>query len=420
MLNKNLESLIQDRKETDRLAVFNIELDNLRTINDTFGHAVGEQVVIKSVEILSELLNNCCLISRVTEEKFIVVSPACSDKDKIEERAKKIIESFKHPILFPGLDIEALFVIVNVGIAVFPEDGKDVNTLLKNSDLANFEAASTDERIVFCSDQLKDRVNENTLMTHRLFRSLQNQEFSLEFQPQVSCRSSKTVGIEALLRWTTSDKKRIPPDKFIPILEQTGLIHEVGLWVLDQALLEHNRLIANGFPPLRVSVNLSIVQFRRDDFVYYVKKLIEKHRVDPKYIELEITESMLSQNFDDTIDKLHQLKKSGLNIAVDDFGKGYSSLHRLILIPFDRIKIDKTIIDNITSEKKSANIARIIITLAKTLKADITAEGVETSEQAHFVRDIACDEIQGYYYSRPLPAEALEKFLKEYGTGVRG
>ena len=129
MLNKNLESLIQDRKETDRLAVFNIELDNLRTINDTFGHAVGEQVVIKSVEILSELLNNCCLISRVTEEKFIVVSPACSDIDKIEERAKRIIESFKHPILFPGLDIEALFVIVNVGIAVFPEDGRDVNTL---------------------------------------------------------------------------------------------------------------------------------------------------------------------------------------------------------------------------------------------------------------------------------------------------
>ena len=420
MLNKNLESLIQDRKETDRLAVFNIELDNLRTINDTFGHAVGEQVVIKSVEILSELLNNCCLISRVTEEKFIVVSPACSDIDKIEERAKRIIESFKHPILFPGLDIEALFVIVNIGIAVFPEDGRDTDTLLKNSDLANFEAASTDERIVFCSDQLKDRVNENTLMTHRLFRSLQNQEFSLEFQPQVSCRSSKTVGIEALLRWTTSDKKRIPPDKFIPILEQTGLIHEVGLWVLEQALLEHNRLIANGFPPLRVSVNLSIVQFRREDFVDNVIKLIKKHRVDPKYIELEITESMLSQNFDDTIDKLHQLKKSGLNIAVDDFGKGYSSLHRLILIPFDRIKIDKTIIDNITSEKKSANIARIIIMLAKTLKADITAEGVETSEQAHFVRDIACDEIQGYYYSRPLPAEALEKFLKEYGTGVRG
>jgi EAL domain-containing protein (putative c-di-GMP-specific phosphodiesterase class I) len=162
------------------------------------------------------------------------------------------------------------------------------------------------------------------------------------------------------------------------------------------------------------------VQFRREDFLDNVTKLIEKHRVDPKYIELEITESMLSQNFADTIDKLHQLKKSGINIAVDDFGKGYSSLHRLILIPFDRIKIDKTIIDNITSEKKSANIARIIITLAKTLKADITAEGVETSEQAHFVRDIACDEIQGYYYSKPLPAEALEKFLKEYGTEVRG
>lgn len=193
MLNNYLEKLIQNSNETDKFAVFNIELDNLRTINDTFGHDIGEQVVIKSVDILSELMKNCCFIARVTEEKFIVVAPACSDSKKIEERAKKIAESFKHPILLPGLDIEALFVIVNIGIAVYPEDGSDVNTLMKNSDLANYEARSTDDRIVFCSDQLKGRVEENTLITHKLFNSLQNEEFSLEFQPQVSCISGKTV-----------------------------------------------------------------------------------------------------------------------------------------------------------------------------------------------------------------------------------
>jgi EAL domain-containing protein (putative c-di-GMP-specific phosphodiesterase class I) len=192
----------------------------------------------------------------------------------------------------------------------------------------------------------------------------------------------------------------------------------VGLWVLDQALMEHNHLIANGFPPIRVSVNLSTVQFRRDDFVQNVADIIQKHGVDPKYVELEITESMLAKNFADTIDKLHQLKALGVKIAVDDFGKGYSSLHRLLLVPLDRIKIDKSIIDDVTFEAKKADIVKIIINLAKNLMLHITAEGVETVDQADFMKDISCDEIQGYYYSRPLKTDALEEFLKISGVEV--
>ncbi len=418
MLRKNLEQLMQNIEETDRIAVFNIELDNLRMINDTFGHNVGVQIVLKSVEIMRNLMRECCIISRVAEGKFVLVMPTTETDEQLEERARKIIESFTHPILLPDLDIEALFVMVSVGISLYPEDGKDPDMLIKNADLAGYEAKSVDQKIVFSSAQLKDRVEENTLMTHKLFQALQNNEFSLEFQPQISCDSTKTVGIEALLRWTTSDNRRIPPDKFIPILEQTGLIHDVGLWVLDQALIEHNRLITNGFPPIRVSVNLSTVQFRRDDFVQNVAYLIRKHGVDPKYVELEITESMLAKNFADTIDKLHQLKELGIKIAVDDFGKGYSSLHRLVLVPLDRIKIDKSIIDDITSEAKKADIVKIIISLGKTLMVDITAEGVETMDQADFMKNISCDEIQGYYYSRPLKTGPLEDFLKTNGVEV--
>ena len=416
MLRKNLEQLLQNIEETDRIAVFNIELDNLRMINDTFGHNVGVQIVLKSVEIMRNLMKECCIISRVAEGKFVLVMPTTESNEQLKERAQRIIESFTHPILLPDLDIEALFVMVSVGISLYPEDGNDPDMLIKNADLAGYEAKYVDQKIAFSSVQLKDRVEENTLMTHKLFQALQNNEFSLEFQPQISCDSTKTVGIEALLRWTTSDNMRIPPDKFIPILEQTGLIHDVGLWVLDQALIEHNRLIANGFPPIRVSVNLSTVQFRKDDFVQNVANLIRKHDVNPKYVELEITESMLAKNFADTIDKLHQLKELGIKIAVDDFGKGYSSLHRLVLVPLDRIKIDKSIIDDITFEEKKADIVKIIISLGKTLMVDITAEGVETMDQADFMKNISCDEIQGYYYSRPLKTGPLEDFLKTNGV----
>ena len=286
---------------------------------------------------------------------------------------------------------------------------------MKNADLASYEAKGTNEKIVFYRERLARYIAENTLLTNRLFKALQNEEFFLEFQPQISCDTGKIVGVEALLRWETDGNKRVPPDRFIPILEQTGLIYDVGLWVLKQALLEHKGLVSKELSPLRFSVNLSVVQFLGDDFVFDFSKIIEESRIDPKYIELEITESFFTDDPQDTIDKLYQLKDLGVKIAIDDFGKGYSSLNRLKMIPFDRIKIDKGIIDYIDLERKKAPITEIIILLARAFGAAITAEGVETKEQADFLKSIACDEIQGYYFSRPLSSEALEGFLVRKG-----
>ena len=412
MLKKIMEQILDDKSESDRVVVFNIELDNLRTINDTFGHSVVDWIILKSAAILEDVMEEECTLARISEEKFIIVMPTSKDIDHIKLCANKILDAFSDPIL-SGEGIEALFVAVSIGVAVSPEDGSDAETLLKNSDLAGYEAKTADSRVVFCSDQMRKRNEENTLLTNKLFNALQNEEFSLEFQPQISSDTGKIAGVEALLRWTTSENRRVPPDTFIPILEQTGLIHEVGLWVLEQALKEHNRLVEKGFPPLRFSINLSVVQFRRDDFVPELSGLVKESRIDPKYIELEITETMLSQNFADTIEKLDQLKALGVSIAIDDFGKGYSSLHRLELVPFDRLKIDKSIVDDITIKKKKIVIAKVIVSLAKSLMAEITAEGVETKEQLDFLRDIACDEIQGYYFSKPLTPEALEDFLKQ-------
>ncbi|NLJ65146.1 MAG: EAL domain-containing protein [Christensenellaceae bacterium] len=410
MLKKALAELIYNRKESEKLVIFNAEIDNLRMINDTFGHNVGEQIVIESASMLKKLMKDGCDLSRVGKGKFIIVMPFAETSEQIEECANKIVDAFSNPILPKG-EIEALFVNVNVGVAVYPDDGRDADTLLKNADLAGYEAKSSNNKIVFYSEQLKSRAEENASLTNRLFHALQNKEFFLEFQPQISCYTGKTSGIEALLRWTV-DGRRIPPDRFIPILEQTGLIYDVGLWVLENALQEHIRLIERGFQPLRVSVNLSVVQFQGESFIDDVRKIIEESEVDPKYIELEITESLFSKDPKDVLKKLYELKELGVRIAIDDFGKGYSSLNRLKLVPFDRIKIDKEIIDYINLDEKKAPITQISILLARTFKADVTAEGVETMEQANFLRSIDCDEIQGYYYSRPLSVEALEEFLE--------
>ena len=410
MLVKRLEQIINSRKWPEKIAIINIELDNLRMINDTFGHRIGDQVIRKSALLLEKQLGECCEISRTGEGEFVVVIPNVKSRKQIEDCLNSLLASFSRPIL-TDTGIEALFVVVYMGVSLYPDDGKDVDTLLKNVDLARFEAKNTNEKIVFYTRRMGSQIEENTLLMNRLFNSLENEEFFLEFQPQINCITEKTAGIEALLRWT-NDGEIIPPDKFIPILEQTGLIHDVGLWVLKQALKEHNRLISKGFPPIRVSVNLSVVQFQEEDLILDFTKIIEESNVNPKYIELEITESFFFKNPKEMIEKLNELKELGVSIAIDDFGKGYSSLNRLNVLPFDRIKIDKEIIDYIDITNNKAPVTESIIQLARSFMVGVTAEGVETKEQADFLISIDCDEIQGYYYSRPLSVEALEEFLK--------
>ena len=411
MLKNRLDQIISNRKKPEKIGIINIELENLRIINDTFGRNIGEQVIIKSATILEKLVMECGDIARTGEGDFVIILPKLESNEQINDYVNELLTSFSHPVLTDSR-IEALFVFVNLGISVYPDDGRDADTLLKNADLARLEANNSNEKVIFYTEQLESHVTKNILLTNGLSKALKNEEFFLEFQPQISCNTGKTVGIEALLRWTNEDNKIVPPTKFIPILEQTGLIYDVGLWVLEHALLEHNKLISKGFPPIRISINLSVVQFQNVNLISDFAKIIKENSVNPELIELEITESLFLENPEDIIEKLHKLKGLGVKIAIDDFGKGYSSLNRLNFVPFDRIKIDKDIIDYIDTKRYNAPITEIIILLSKAFKADVTAEGVETKEQADFLRSIACDEIQGYYFSRPLSSAALEEFLK--------
>ena len=411
MLVRKLDQCIHDKQESGNIAVLHIELENLRIIKDTFGHTIGEQIVIKSAMILEQLVGERSYLSRLGEGVFVVVLPAVKYAEEIDERVERLLDSFSRPIS-TETGIEALFVVLNIGISVYPDNGRDAHDLLKNADLASYQAKRTNKKAVFYTEQLERQIAENALLTNRLFQSLQNEEFYLEFQPQISCDTGKTVGVEALLRWATDGGRQVVSDRFIPILEQTGLIYDVGLWVLEQALQEHNRLIAKGFPPLRISINLSAVQLQTDDFIVDFIHIIKKSGVEPRYIELEITESFFFENPLDVLEKIYRLKELGISIAIDDFGRGHSSFNRLKSVPFDRLKIDKEIIDTIDVDKKLAPLTEIIILLARTMGARVTAEGVERKKQADFLKSIACDEIQGFYFSKPLSPEALEEFLE--------
>ncbi len=412
MLNKTLQSILHNEEELKKIAILDIEIENLKPINETFGHDVGTQVIIKSASTLENLFQDSIIISRTGSKEFIVALPYSDNKDEITNRAKEVINTFSQPLL-TETGVKALFVIINIGISLYPEDGKDVTSLLESAELAGNEAEHSDDKIVFYTSRIKEHIIETTLLTNRLFSSLQNNEFYLEFQPQINLATEKTAGIETLLRLTPENGKILePPNRFIPILETTGLINDVGAWVLKQSIAAHQRLVMKGFEPLRFSVNISAVQLQRNDFVDSVSKIIKESQIEPKYIELEITEGALSENLSDTIEKISELKKLGVSIALDDFGKGYSSLHRLEAIPFDRIKIDKSITDNIDLERKKATITEMVVSLAKAFNAHTTIEGVETKDQVDFLKRLRCDEIQGYYFSKPLPIDKLEEFLR--------
>ncbi|NLM00501.1 MAG: EAL domain-containing protein, partial [Treponema sp.] len=350
LANKNLlvekfKSIISNEKESKKIAVLDIEIENLKLINETFGYIFGETVIQKTASILKDLFQDSIIIARTEGKEFIVVT-YYKKESEIRKRAEKISNFFSLP-LFTETGIKRLFVIINIGISVYPENARDAITLLENAELAGKYARTTDGKIAFYKSQMKDYITETALLTNRLFHSLQNREFYLEFQPQVDATTEKVVGVEALLRLTPENGKRIGPDRFIPILENTGLIYDVGYWVLKQSIIAHQQLIENGFPPLRFSVNVSAVQFRKDDFVKIISNILQSSQIDPQYIELELTESAISEDLSETIEKMLQLKKLGVTVAIDDFGKGYSSLHRLEAMPFDRIKIDKSITDRI-------------------------------------------------------------------------
>lgn len=415
-IKDKIKEIIEQRSYDEQFAVFKIGIGNIQEINDAFGYVIGNFVLQSVSNTLASLIDDRYLLGRTGDGEFAIVMLDYENKQQAELFAKTIVNTFFNPITANDKQ-EKLFVSVNVGISIFPENGTDDNALKKNASLALFESRNSPSSIEFFSDKMQDKIMQNIKIKNMAYHALEYNELYLEYQPQVDSVTKKIIGAETLLRWIPKGEKKISPEFFIPIFEQTGVINEVGLWVLKAAIQQHKKLIEHGLAPLRISVNVSPVQLLNEEIFLQVLEILAESKVDIRYIELEITESAALGEDVNILDKLNKLKFLGFLMALDDFGKKYSSLGRIASIPTDIIKIDKSFIDGIGISAKSEKMIKVIIMMAKELDNKVIAEGVETKEQYEFLKKLSCDQIQGYYFSKPVSGEKLEELLIKQNNG---
>ncbi len=401
------------RKSTlsDRHAVIFIDIDNFKNINDTFGHAIGDEVLRKVAVMLDQNKRYNDIISRFGGDEFLIACPSIRDKYEVIAYVKKLLKLFETPITISRYEFR---LGLSIGIALYPIDGFDTETLFKNADLAMYESKNLGKhRYFFCDEITKERAIENAIYINKLHEAFEKDQFKLVYQPQMDLKKGKIIGAEALLRWYSPEFGLVSPNKFIRLLEQTGLINEVGAWIIEKVAEKQVKFLKMGLPKIRMAINISVVQLQNELVLNTLKKVVEEYQIDPNFIELEITESVAISEMATIVDVLKQIKAMGFQIAIDDFGLEFSSLNRLQAMPLDRLKIDKSFIDGVCVDKKRERIIKVIINLAKSLELSSIAEGVETVEQQRFLAENGCDEIQGYYYAKPMLFDALENFVRK-------
>jgi len=393
------------------IATMFLDLDDFKMINDTMGHDVGDQLLVEVSKRLVKTLRRCDTVARIGGDEFIMLIENVENIDFINIISEKIIKCFNKPF---RLNNQECFVTTSLGVAIYPVDGENAEALIKNADISMYKAKGNGKnKYVLCTPVMKTTVIETMKMTNFLHRALNRNELELYYQPQVSCTSNEIVGLEALIRWNHPERGMILPGEFIPIAEQTGLIIPIGDWVLRTACKQNKIWQDEGFPPIRIGVNLSAKQFQNDNLAGDVERILTETGLDCKYLELEITESAAMKGKLYIIETLKKFRKLGIHIAIDDFGTEYSSLNYLKQLPADRIKIPMTFIKGIDVNTEDSAITKAIIILAKNMGLGVIAEGVETKKQLDFLNQIMCDEIQGFYYFKPMPVSEIEKLLKK-------
>ncbi|HWO96927.1 MAG TPA: EAL domain-containing protein [Bacillus sp. (in: firmicutes)] len=395
---------VLSKPEHQLLAVLFLDLDRFKIINDTKGHTVGDLLLKKVAERLKDAVQNDGLVSRQSGDEFIILLENC-EKNKAAEVARRILTLFSKPL---KLDGEEFFMTTSIGISMYPSDGEDQETLVKHADTAMYLAKERGKNNFqfynSCLDGLASRKME---LESGLRKALEQTQLILYYQPQVELETGKIVGVEVLVRWHHPERGIIPPNEFIPLAEETGLIVPLGKWVLRKACEQNKAWQRKGFEPIPVAVNISVRQIQDDGFVDDVKQVLNEVGLQPQYLELEITESIM-QNIEKSTIILKRLKQLGLKLSIDDFGQGYSSLSYLKHLPLDSIKIDKSFVDDIMDHSNHGSIVKAIIDMGHDLKFEVVAEGIEQAEQVEFLLRNSCKIGQGYYFSKPLPAEDLE------------
>ena len=419
-LDKAIKSEVLEKQK--KLAIISIDLDHFKDINDTLGHDVGDLLLKQVAQKISSVLPEGAVAARASADEFMVMAPLNKgDEVTSSQIAQTIYRSLQEPI---HVLQEKFQVRTSIGVAHSPEDGVESKQLIKNSDIAlNRAKQEGRDTIRYYSEDFDKAVQQRFQMMRDMREALQKQEFLLNYQPQFDLMTGELIGAEALIRWFRKDASKegghfISPAEFIPLAEQSGMIVEIGEWVLREACAMNMRMRQAGLPKFRIAVNISGAQFHKGDIVNLVSDVLKTTGLESHLLELEVTESAFMENTQGAIKILHELHSLGVELAVDDFGTGYSSLSYLRQFPIDRLKIDQSFVRNALSDNGNRSITRTIITLGHSLDLKVIAEGVESIEQEIFLKEEGCDEVQGYRYSRPLPEEKFASFIGSYQSST--
>jgi diguanylate cyclase (GGDEF)-like protein/PAS domain S-box-containing protein len=396
-------AILQAKLGQTGCAVLFIDLDYFKYINDSFGHTMGDLLLQKIAVRLKACLRENDTLSRMGGDEFTVILEDFANRNDVEQTAARIIAALDNPFL---LDNQELFVSASIGISFFPEDGDDATVLMKHADAAMYKAKNDGRKqLQFFQSGMESYSAKRIEMERYLRYALEHNEFRLFYQPQVNLGSGHIVGAEALLRWQRPGVGLVPPDQFIPLAEETGIIVPIGQWVLQEACRQCKIWQQAGWQSFRMGVNLSTLQFRQANLNHIVELTLIETGLAPQYLDLELTESLAMQQVENSLKTLLQLKQQGVQLSIDDFGTGYSSLSYLKQFPIDRLKIDRSFISDIANDPNDAAIVEAIIAMAHCLGLKVIAEGVETEEQLNFLKMRGCDEVQGYLFGQPVSAE---------------
>ncbi|CAH1387143.1 putative bifunctional diguanylate cyclase/phosphodiesterase [Candidatus Nitrotoga sp. M5] len=415
--------LLQDRliqaiesacRQGSQVAMMYIDLDQFKHINDSLGHSVGDKLLQSFAQRLKGCVRHMDTISRQGGDEFVVLLPCIENPESAAMCAQKMIAAFALPHY---IDQHELHISASIGISIYPDDGQDVESQIKNADTAMYFAKGNGRNnYKFFKQEMNDRAVQRQSIEASLRRALERQEFVLHYQPKINLTSGAIVGAEALIRWQHSEYGLLSPAQFVSIAEDCGLILPIGRWVLHEACLQARLWQQAGLPSIIVAVNISALEFRAREFLDNIRQSLEETGLEPRCLELELTESLLMQDVGSTVSIMHALANLGVRLAIDDFGTGYSSLSYLRQFPITTLKIDQSFVSQMCNNPDDAAIVSAVISMGKSLKLCVIAEGVESSEQASFLLAQRCDEGQGYYFGRPMVAESFATLLQTGGT----
>ncbi len=408
-LDRLRQALALAHRENHKVCLVFLDLDNFKDINDTYGHDFGDKLLREVADRLAGSMRESDTLARLGGDEFVVILTAVTCMESTATAVQRLLSLFTYPFLIEG---KKIYSSASIGISIYPDDGPDTETLLKCADTAMYHSKNEGKaQYRFFSTDMNNKIMRRVSLENSLHQGLENEEFFLNYQPQWDLKTSRMVGVEVLLRWQSADFGLMPPSEFIALTENSGLIFDLGQWVLRSACNQAKKWSAAGFRDFKVAVNISGKQLKQPDFLELIENVIRETKIEPKNLELEFTESVIMEQAEKTIEILTVLKKMGIQLSIDNFGTGYSSLNYLKHFPIDRIKIDRSFVADLDRNNEDATLVEAIISMGHSLNRKVLAEGVENGNQLYFLKALGCDEAQGFYLAMPMDAGDLSHQL---------